>query len=63
MPDPEKIFEICEGIFIAQLEGDLEKETRLYNLLIKIYRSPETMIKMTGSKLKYKEAVDNKYKN
>ena len=50
IPDTEKIFEICEGIFIAQLEGDLVKEMKLYNLLIRIYRSPETLIKITGTK-------------
>lgn len=55
MPDTEQLFEICEGIFIAQLEGDLVKEKRLYDLLIRMYRSPETLIKITGAKLKYKK--------
>jgi len=55
LPYPEKLFEICEGIFIAQLQGDLVSEKRLYDLLILIYRSPELMIKMTGSNLKYKK--------
>lgn len=44
LPNTEKLFEICEGIFIAQLEGDLKKEKRLYDLLIFIYRSPDLMI-------------------
>ncbi|TNV87609.1 hypothetical protein FGO68_gene11570 [Halteria grandinella] len=42
----EQLFEICEGIYIAQLEGDLVKEKRLYDLLIRMYRSPETLIKI-----------------
>lgn len=54
MPDTEKLFEICEGILIAQLEGDLRKEKMLYDLLIRIYRSPETLLKITGTKLRYK---------
>ena len=54
MPNTEQLFEICEGIFIAQLEGDLVKEKRLYDLLIRMYRSPETLIKITGAKLTYK---------
>jgi hypothetical protein len=42
----EQLFEICEGIYIAQLEGDLVKEKRFYDLLIRMYRSPETLIKI-----------------
>lgn len=53
LPETEKLFEICEGIFIAQLEGDMVKEKRLYDLLIIVYRSPELMIKMTGAKQQY----------
>lgn len=48
LPDVRQLFEICEGIFIAQLEGDMRNEKRLYDLLITVYRSPELMIKMTG---------------
>lgn len=50
LPETQKLFEICEGIFIAQLEGKLQEEKRLYDILIMIYRSPELMIKMTGYK-------------
>jgi hypothetical protein len=53
LPNTEKLFEICEGIFIAQLEGDMKTEKKLYDLLIMVYRSPELMIKMTGSKLEH----------
>jgi hypothetical protein len=42
----EQLLEICEGIYIAQLEGDLVKEKRFYDLLIRMYRSPETLIKI-----------------
>ena len=31
----------------------MEAEKRLYDLLIMVYRSPELMIRMTGSKQKY----------
>lgn len=54
MPNTEHLFEICEGIFIAQLEGDLNRERRLYDMLIRLYRSPETLMKITGTKLKRK---------
>ena len=53
LPNTSKLFEICEGIFIAQLEGDLRKEKRLYDLLIYIYRSPHLMIEITGTKQHY----------
>lgn len=53
LPETGKLMEICEGIFIAQLEGDMVKEKRLYDLLIIIYRSPELLIKMTGTKQEY----------
>ena len=53
LPDTERLREICEGICIAQQEGDLRTEKYLYDLLIAIYRSPELMIKMTGMRNKY----------
>ena len=56
MVDPSKLFEICEGIFIAQVEGDLVKEKQLYCLLINMYRSPETLLKITGTHIKYDQA-------
>lgn len=53
LPETQKLSEIIEGIFIAQLEGDMVNEKRLYDLLIMVYRSPELMIKMTGVKQPY----------
>lgn len=55
MPEPDKLFELCEGIYIYRNQRMLEKENSLYDLLIRIYRSPETLIKITGSKVKYKD--------
>ena len=37
------------------------KEKRLYDLLIRMYRSPETLIKLTGTKLDYGVQKKNKY--
>lgn len=50
LPETQKLSEICEGIFIAQLESDMVSEKRLYDLLITVYRSPELMLKMTGAR-------------
>lgn len=44
LPDTEKLREIIEGIYIAQLRGEIEKEKKLYELLVLIYRSPELML-------------------
>ena len=63
LPETQKLFEICEGIFIAQLEGDMLSEKRLYDLLITVYRSPELMIKMTGAKQQYLKESEDDFKN
>ena len=46
------LVELCEGVMIAQIENNLKVEKDLYNLLISILRSPETIMKITnkGSK-------------
>jgi len=41
------------------MEGDLVREKQLYDLLILMYRSPEALIKITGTRLKYKEEGDS----
>lgn len=53
LPNTSQLFELCEGVFIAQQEGDLVREKQLYDLLILMYRSPEALIKITGHKLEY----------
>ena len=55
----EQLFEICEGIYIAQLEGDLVKEKKFYDLLIRIYRSPETLIKINRKHRHHGESMHN----
>lgn len=51
MPYPNDIIELCDGITVYRMEGNLEKEYELYNLLIRIYRSPEILLKLTGTVL------------
>jgi hypothetical protein len=53
MPEPEALFELCEGVYIYRNQRNLEKENFLYDLLIRINRSPETLIKITGAQVKY----------
>lgn len=59
LPNTKQLFEICEGIFIAQMSGDLVREKQLYDLLILLYRSPEALIKITGTRLNHKEEDDS----
>lgn len=53
MPEPNDLFELCEGVYIYRNQRKLLKENHLYDLLIRIYRSPETLIKITGARVKY----------
>ena len=56
MPNPDALINICSGVYISRMNGDLEKEEVLYYELIDILRSPELM-KMIGgsSSIKKKE--------
>ena len=61
MPCTKNLYEICEGIYIAQQEGDLVKEKQLFDLLIMLYRSPEALIKISGTDVEYaKDESDSK---
>jgi len=48
-PNCDKLVRICDGITMAQVEGDLVKEERLYWELVDIMRSPDTLKKICGS--------------
>ena len=48
MPDPQPLIDLCEGVYIARMAGDLKKEERLYFELIDILRSPEVVKLVTG---------------
>lgn len=51
MPNPKPLIELCEGVYIYRNHRMLKDEQLLYNLLIRIYRSPETLIEITGNHL------------
>ncbi|RLN88179.1 hypothetical protein BBJ28_00009641 [Nothophytophthora sp. Chile5] len=51
LPDPEDVLELVEGIYIARQEnyvGHLKDEVRIFETLVRVLRSPETLIKVTG---------------
>ena len=49
MPKTNQLIEFCNCIYRARREEDFEREFSLYQLLIRIYRSPELLLQLTGS--------------
>lgn len=52
LPDPEDVLELVEGIYIARSEryiGHLKDEIRIFETLVRVLRSPETLTKVTGT--------------
>lgn len=47
MPEPIDLITMCEDIFIAREDKELVLERELYNELIELYRSPESLIAIT----------------
>ncbi|KAF1329821.1 Piezo-type mechanosensitive ion channel component 2, partial [Globisporangium splendens] len=65
LPDPEDVLELIEGIYIAREEkyvGHLKDEVRIFETLIRVLRSPETLSKVTGTNIIHipsaKEKID-----
>lgn len=52
MPFVEALVNLCNAIYIAREHSDLDMEEELYNLLVRLYRSPESLIAWTDPSLK-----------
>lgn len=50
MPNTDLLLDLCNGVYIARIQGNLEVEWKLYHELIKIYRSPEVVLRVTAPK-------------
>ncbi|KAL4646317.1 piezo-type mechanosensitive ion channel component 2-like [Arapaima gigas] len=50
LPCVDRILKLCTDIFVVRETGEMELEEQLFAKLIFLYRSPETMIKMTREK-------------
>jgi len=53
LPDARDLVDLCDGVYIARRYSDLERETSLFETILRLYRSPEAMLSVTGSFLKY----------
>ena len=51
LPNPRNLLQLCESIFLYRNFGKLDEEKELYMMLVKIYRSPESMMKITGDNI------------
>ncbi|OQS07900.1 hypothetical protein THRCLA_00109 [Thraustotheca clavata] len=65
LPNPDDLMDLVEGIYIARKEeyvGHLKDESRLFETLIRVMRSPETLLKVTGANVIHipnsKEKID-----
>ncbi len=52
LPDSRDLVDLCEGVYIARREADLPKEATMYETILRLYRSPEALLMLTGSELK-----------
>ncbi|KAM6930104.1 piezo-type mechanosensitive ion channel component 2 [Lycodopsis pacificus] len=50
LPCVDRVLKLCTDIFVVRETGEMELEETLFGKLIFLYRSPETMIKMTREK-------------
>merc|ERR1719401_2814209 len=51
LQDTEVLEDLCNGIYLARMKGQLEREYALYYLLVRIYRSPELLYKVSRPKV------------
>jgi hypothetical protein len=48
MPNPEPLINMCNGVYLSRMTGDLLREEELYYELVDIIRSPEMLKTITG---------------
>jgi hypothetical protein len=48
MPNPEPLINMCNGVYLSRMTGDLKREEELYYELVDIIRSPEMLKSITG---------------
>jgi hypothetical protein len=49
MADTATVRELCDGVYLARAEGDLQREHQLFSEVVTLMRSPETLLQVTGT--------------
>ena len=57
-PYCDDILELADSIYMSRQEGDVKREHALYEILIRIYRSPEILVQLTGNYLQYDKSKE-----
>jgi hypothetical protein len=52
LPDTRDLVDLCDGVYIARRQRNLEREADLFDEVIRLFRSPEALLKLTGEYLK-----------
>jgi len=52
LPDTRDLVDLCDGVYIARRQLDLMREADLYDTIIRLFRSPEALLTLTGEYLK-----------
>jgi hypothetical protein len=50
MINADELLKLVEAIYVARTIRDFKRESLLYRYLVRIFRSPETLIKVTRRK-------------
>ena len=53
LPDCRDLVDLCNGVYMARRQSDLLRETELFESVIRLYRSPEALLTLTGGELKH----------
>lgn len=53
IPDSRDLVDLCDGVYIARRCSDLRGEFLLYETILRLYRSPEALLVLTGGELKH----------
>ena len=52
MPDTRDLVDLIEGVYIARQESQLMLETELHETILRLYRSPASLLQLTGERLR-----------
>ena len=53
MPDTRDLVDLCDSVYIARRQSNLVLETDLMEMIIRVFRSPEALLALTGGELKH----------